>query len=395
MRKKYVVSGVGCCLVDRLYNVSFRTAIFEQYLSKDRGDGGLTPGQLVFREEFEKFSNKKFHTIHKELLSEREPDKMNIGGPGIVAMIHASQLSDQENCDFHLYGCRGDDQDGDFINSLLEKTALQSANYKVYDAETPSTVVLSDPEYDHGNGERIFVNSISAAWDYAPDELNEDFYNSDMVVLGGTALVPLIHDHLTEILKRAKSHDCTTVVNTVYDFRNEKEHPHLKWPLGESDESYKYIDLLMMDLEEALRLSGTSELDQAMQFFRKKGTGAVIVTSGTQNIRLFSNGTLFKELEMMELPISHAVSEELKNTRHGDTTGCGDNFAGGVIASLVSQLQETPSAPDLIEAGSWGVVSGGTSCFYMGGMYEEKNSGEKREMIEPYYQMYKQQTGRS
>ena len=393
MAKKLVISGVGCCLVDRLYNVSFSTEEFKPYLSKTRGDGGLNPGQLVFREEFEKYGGKDFQQILKEWVSDRRPNKINVGGPGIVSMIHAAQLSDNEDCEFNLYGVRGNDTEGDFIMSLLEKTQLSSNNYQVSERETPSTVVLSDPGYDNGNGERIFVNSISGAWEYSPKELKDDFFSSDVVVFGGTALVPLIHDSMTELLTKAKGNDCITVVNTVYDFRNEKANPDLKWPLGKSDESYKYIDLLMTDMEEALRLSGKSNLDEAMQFFREKGTGAVIVTSGAKNVRVFSSGKLFQELKDVDMPISSAVSAELKKGHSGDTTGCGDNFAGGVVASLVSQIQKGISEPNISEACSWGVVSGGTSCFYMGGMYEEKNYGEKRQMIKPYYDKYKEQIG--
>ena len=32
-----------------------------------------------------------------------------------------------------------------------------------------------------------------------PDELDDDFFNSDIVVFGGTALVPLIHDNMTTL----------------------------------------------------------------------------------------------------------------------------------------------------------------------------------------------------
>lgn len=391
MAKNLVISGVGCCLVDRLYNVSFSAEEFKPYFSKNRGDGGLNPGQLVFREEFEKYGGKDFQVILKEWISDRRPDKINIGGPGIVSMIHAAQLSDNEDCEYNLYGVRGNDTEGEFIMSLLEKTQLSAKNYQVSERETPSTVVLSDPGYDNGNGERIFVNSISGAWEYSPEELKDNFFASDVLVFGGTALVPLIHDSMTELLAKAKANNCITVVNTVYDFRNEKLNPDLKWPLGKSDESYQNIDLLMTDLEEAIRLSGKSNLNEAMQFFREKGTGAVIVTSGANNIRVFSSGKLFQELKDVDMPISSAVFTELKNVHTGDTTGCGDNFAGGVIASLVSQILKGLSKPDLTEACSWGVVSGGTSCFYMGGMYEEKNYGEKRKMIQPYFDLYKQQ----
>ncbi|MCK5821023.1 MAG: carbohydrate kinase family protein [Bacteroidales bacterium] len=393
MAEKIIVSGVGCTLVDSLYNnVSFSAQSFITHLSKAKGDGGLTPGHLVFKEEFEKFEGKAFDSTIRDIISDRNPDKINIGGPGVVPIIHAAQLSDNKDCEYHIYGGRGDDSNGHFIKSLLERTTVVSNNYITLDNETPSTLVLSDPNYKN-SGERIFINSIGAAWNYLPRELDEDFFASDIVVFGGTALVPLIHDSLSELLEKAKSKGCLTIVNTVYDFRNEKANPNSKWPLGKSDNSYGNIDLLLMDLEEALRLSGKSNINDAMQFFRDKETGAVIITRGTENIVLYSKGSIFKAINHIEMPISDAVTKELKQgiASHGDTTGCGDNFVGGVIASLVSQLQSGISSPDLKEASAWGVVSGGTSCFYMGGMYEEKSDGEKRKMIEPYYKLYKKQ----
>ena len=61
MNDKIIVSVVGCCLVDRLYNnISFSDSVLSPYLSKESGDGGLTPGQLVFLEEFEEFGRNEF-----------------------------------------------------------------------------------------------------------------------------------------------------------------------------------------------------------------------------------------------------------------------------------------------------------------------------------------------
>ncbi len=392
MAKKLIVSGVGCSLVDRLYNnISFSADNFISFLSKEKSDGGLTPGHLVFKEEFEEFDAGDLQSNLEEIISERSPDKVNIGGPAIVSLIHAAQMTDNRDCEYHFYGGRGADAYGDFIISLLRDTPLIVDNYILADGDTPTTVVLSDPDYDQGNGERIFINSIGVAWEYSPDKLNGDFFSSDVVIFGGTALVPLIHDHMTELLEKAKSSACITIVNTVYDFRNEKADPNKKWPLGKSDESYSNIDLLMMDMEEALRLSGKSSLNEAMKFFSEKGTGAVIVTSGTENINVYSKGTVFKALEATEMPISSAISEELKRGSSGDTTGCGDNFVGGVLFSLVSQIQEGVGKPDIFEACSWGIVSGGASCFYLGGMFEEENRGDKRDLIEPYFELYKHQ----
>ncbi len=387
------VSGVGCCLVDRVYNhISFNSELFSVCQSKKRGDGGLIPGRLVFKEEFESYMGKGLEEVLEELTNMRPADKINIGGPGIVAIIHAAQMAYEGNFTFHFYGRGGRDKDGSYLMEAIKKTPVLTDNYHLGDEVTPSTIVLSDPAYDNGAGERIFINTIGAAWNLQAESLDDRFFGSDLVVFGGTALVPSIHDHLTAILIKAKSKGCITIVNTVYDFRNEKANPEQAWPLGESIESYAHIDLLIADFEEALRLSGKTAISDALEFFKSNGTGAVIVTNGSRNIHLYAKEkSIFRRIRDLELPVSKAVYDELKNFHLGDTTGCGDNFAGGVIYSIISQLSREEKQLDLKKACMWGVVSGGYSCFYMGGTYFERKPGEKYQLIHPYYEKYKEQ----
>lgn len=77
----------------------------------------------------------------------------------------------------------------------------------------------------------------------------------------------------------------------------------------------------------------------------------------------------------------------------GDTTGCGDNFVGGVLYSMAEQLKQGVHLLDLPEAAAWGVVSGGFTCFYVGGTYHETAKGEKLSKIKHYYAQYKTQPG--
>ncbi|HZH71562.1 MAG TPA: carbohydrate kinase family protein [Mariniphaga sp.] len=391
MDKKIRVSMVGCCLVDRVYNnISFFDPSFLPFLSKRRGDGGLTPGKLVFKEEFEKFCEVNLPTIIDKITYKTLSAKVSIGGPGIVPLIHISQMLYGSENECHFYGCSGNDEDSEFIRSILKNMNISLENYSMSDKPTPSTIVLSDPDYDSGHGERIFINSIGAAWEYTPDKLDECFFSSDIVIFGGTALVPQIHDHLTELLETAKANGCITIVNTVYDFKNEKDNPHNKWPLGKNDSSYHNIDLLITDREEALRLSGKNNIENAIKFFRDKGTEAVIITNGPNNIKVFSGKqSVFIDSGLCELPVADIKSWKLAK-KHGDTTGCGDNFAGGVIANLVIQLQNGDEKLDLLEACTWGVVSGGFTCFHVGGTYVENYPGEKRDLITFYYEKYKQ-----
>jgi sugar/nucleoside kinase (ribokinase family) len=392
MSGKIIVSGVGCCLVDLLYNdIDFGSDTLRPFISLKRGDGGLTPGHLVFKEEFEEFSGSSFDLVLNKITGGRTHDKINIGGPSIVSLINLAQLTDKEHCEVRFYGRGGNDEIGRYLISSLQKTPVVLKDFKLINNQTPSTVVLSDPSYENGHGERMFINSIAAAWDYRPDELDDDFFNSDIVVFGGTALVPLIHDNMTSLLKKAKSQGCVTIVNTVFDFRNEKAYPSKKWPLGESDESYMYIDVLIADREEAFRLSGENDLKAAISFFRDKKVSSIIITNGSKNISTYSDGHFFNTSGLKEMPVSRKVTDELRNIRDGDTTGCGDNFVGGVIASVVTQLQTGVRHPDLHEACCRGIVSGGFTCFYLGGTYFEEKTGEKRTKMEPYYEAYKKQ----
>jgi sugar/nucleoside kinase (ribokinase family) len=392
MSKKIIVSGVGCCLVDLLYkDIDFSSDSFRQFISLKRGDGGLTPGHLVFNEEFVQFAGSSFETVIGTITGGRTPDKKNIGGPSIVSLIHAAQLTDPQHCEVRFYGRGGKDEAGKYLLYSLQKTPVKLHDYRLTENITPSTVVLSDPCFDNGHGERMFINSIGAAWDYRPEQLDEAFFKSDIVVFGGTALVPEIHDGLTDLLKKSKSNGCITIVNTVFDFRNEKRNPDQKWPLGSSDESYKYIDLLIADQEEALRLSGETTVEAAISFFMNKQVSALIITNGSNPVSVYSNGQFFEKLVLTQMPVSKKVVDELKANKVGDTTGAGDNFVGGVIASIVSQLQNGVEPPNLQEASCWGIVSGGYACFYMGGTYFEQKSGEKLTKIKPYYESYQKQ----
>jgi sugar/nucleoside kinase (ribokinase family) len=390
--KKRIVSGVGCCLVDLLYsNVDFRSELIKPFLSKGRGDGGLTPGKLVFQEEFEDFCGMSVDGFIKTITGGKPFDKINIGGPSVVSLINAAQLTVDDNCEVRFYGKVGNDQNGRYLSSSIVRTPVKLKHFNQVENRTPSTVVLSDPEYDSGNGERMFINSIGAAWEFEPDDLDEEFYDSDLVVFGGTALVPQIHDNLSIILKKAKSRSCSVIVNTVFDFRNEKSDPGKKWPLGDSDESYLYIDLLIADREEALRLSGEDNMDQAAEFFIGRKLKSFIITDGPQDMLVYSDGRFFLPYPLRYMPVSELIRNELKNNRTGDTTGCGDNFTGGIIASVVKQFNKGIRRPDLPEACSWGVVSGGFTCFYMGGTYFEERRGEKMARLIPYYDAYKSQ----
>lgn len=398
MSAPFHIAGTGCCLMDTLFtNVDFTGEVFQSALSQQPGDGGLTPGALVFAEEFERFLGEPMQDWLTRLTGGRPPDAENVGGPAIVALVHAAQLLSDRDVQVSFHAARGEDRIGDRISEVIQQTPVDASPYQVLPGPTPATTVLSDPTYNEGQGERTFINTIGAVSGYGPELLDETFYGSDLRLFGATALVPQLHDHLTDILREGRTRPGLQVVGTVYDFRNEQRAPDKPWPLGDTQESLPLIDLLACDQEEALRISGQSSSSEAVAYFLEHGAGAAVVTQGANRIHLGATNQAFTPLPRTVLPVSEAVRNELASGkgRHGDTTGCGDNFLGGMMVSLALQrLQNGTEAPlNLSEACAWGAASGGLACYYSGGVYQESSPGEKFSRVKPTLQNYCRQIG--
>jgi sugar/nucleoside kinase (ribokinase family) len=388
------IHGAGCCLVDILYaGADFSTAAFRKALSCREGDGGLTPGRLVFAEDFERFMASPYEAALSEIVGGQAPASRNLGGPSVVSLAHAAQmLGDKAEVSF--LGVRGSDSAGDFIESCLEKLTFADYSLLKKPGASARTDVISDPSYDNGHGERTFINLLGAASHFNPDDLTEAFFEADIAAFGGTGLVPPLHDGLTGLLQKARNRGAVTVVNLVYDYRSEMNAPGKKWKLGIKDDAYPFIDLLMADREEAVKTSGCSTSDDAIAWFIARGAGAVIITEGSRCVKLAAGRGLFSALALGSMPVSEAINEDLARypERRGDTTGCGDNFAGGVIAGLAEQLGAAERGKiDLRECAVNGIAAGGFACFTMGGTFYETYSGEKREKLAPYIAAYRKQ----
>jgi len=384
------IAFTGCGLGDFIYkNVNFNSPAFLKYKSKTTGDGGLTPGNLVFADELEQFAGKNMAKILTDIRGLKVYDNFNIGGPSLVSCICAAQLLPDTSAEIHYYGAIGNDEKSKVLFDLLQRLPINTENYRVFEAETPYTTVLSDPHYNNGKGERTFINNIGAAALFNASYFDSNFWNSDIIVFGGTALVPQLHADLTNLLNSAKYKGAFTVVNTVFDFPNEKKNPIKAWPLGNTQNSLPLIDLLIMDYEEAKRISGQKEFEKIIEFYKSNGAAAFIITHGSEPTYIYASGKTFEAVEKL-MPVCTWISEDFEKNPElrGDTTGCGDNFVGATIASIANQKRRKNTKLSLSEAAIQGTISGGFACYYMGGTYFEKYKGEKLEitynMIERY-----------
>ncbi len=391
-----ILAGTGCSLIDYLFTgIDFASAAFQRYASIEAGDGGLRPGELVFVNGLESFAHRSYNEVLNEITGGVGPASSNLGGPSVVALVHAAQLLTGRDGPVRYFGVRGNDAAGAEIGTIISKTPLDGTFYHTWTGSTPFTHVLSDPHWDNGAGERSFINSTGVAGEYGAADIDDLFYDHEIVAFGATALVPRLHRELLQPLRRARTGGSLTVVNTVYDFFNQSRNPDAPWPLGESEKTYSHVDLLIMDAEEARRLSCKNSPEGSASLFLEAGVSAVIITRGPEDFLVVSRGGRFLPVEGQRFPVSRRVTDELKNGagRNGDTTGCGDNFVGGVLHSLTEQIKAGEKKLDLRHAVAWGVASGGFACFSLGGTFMESHPGEKRERIVEYVRAYQRQLG--
>jgi len=390
------IHGAGCALMDYLYrDVDFSSPAVQQLLRRSSGDGGLNIGGLVFAEALERFASRPIDELVRSITGDREPDRQNVGGPAIVSLIHTAQLLPEATVRF--FGATGDDETGAALRSIAAQTPLDTDHLATRPGATPATYVFSDPSYAGGHGERMFVNLLGVASNVTPSDLGPDFPRADIVQLGGTALVPSLHDELAALLRDARSAGALTVVNTVYDFRAELARPNERWPLG-GEGTYPLVDLLVTDAEEAARLSGAGTPAEAIDWFLARGVGAAIVTNGPEPVSYAATGPRFSPAARSTRAVFTGFARS-DAASLGDTTGCGDTFTGGAIASIADQMErlraDAGGRLDLDRAVVRGVASGAFCLTHLGGTFLESEPGEKLRRVREVEELYRGSEARS
>ncbi|HVO20715.1 MAG TPA: carbohydrate kinase family protein [Anaeromyxobacter sp.] len=385
------ISGVGCCVLDALYDVSpgEGEACMARHLSREHGDGGLVRGAAVLRRSLEAFAGRPVAELVAEI-GGGAPANLKLGGVAAAAAIAAAQLLSGEGIEVRLYGNLSDDEDGALVRRLLARTPVSTDRMGTRAGRFPRTYILNDRDA-HGHGERSFIceTGTSEALAVAPGELDRDFFRSEVTLFSAMWWEPLLHADLTRLLRECKRAGSVTVVSTAFD--PARGPVRSRWALGDSDEAYRYVDALVMDRAEALLHSGEADLGPALDFYRRAGVGACVVTQGVDPVHYWSRGGTFARADG-QLPIPEAILRD-KATGElptGDSVGCGDNFAGGMVASIALQLRGGRGL-SLPEAVFLGNLAGGIASTHSGGVLDERRPGEKRELVERYRRPYQAQ----
>ena len=384
------ISGAGCCVLDVLHEVppGEGQARLAPYLSRAPGDGGLVRGAAVLRSALEARAGRPVTEIAAEIAG--AGSRTTLGGVAAAALVAAAQIVRGEGIEVRLYANLSDDKDGALVRRLLSRTPLSTARLGTRRGRYPKTHILNE-RGDGGVAERSFIAEagVSDALALAPEDLDRDFFESEVALFSAIWWEPRLCARLTDLLAACRRAGAVTVVGTAFDPARGGDRG--RWPLGDSDEAYRHIDLLVVNRAEALLHSGEADLDRALAFFRRAGAGAVLVTQGVEPVLYWSGGRPFTPAEG-RVPVVEAILRDQASGAlpTGDSVGCGDNFVGGVVASIAMQ-RRTGRPLDLREAAILGNLSGGIASAHAGGVLDERHPGEKRDLVLRYRPLYERQ----
>ena len=231
------------------------------------------------------------------------------GGNAMTASINLRKLGVESK----MVGMVGNDMFGQFLKERLEKADVDTRGLKISDKDQTSASVLMIDK----NAERSFFHCVGTNAVFGIDDIDFDIIKEcDIVFVTGTFLLTHFDGEETmEFLKKCKEMGKTTMLDVCWDANG-------NW--GKLlDMCMPYIDYLMPSIDEAVCIAGKEDPDEIADVFNKNGAKNVIIKLGSKGSYLRKEGETKGQI-FPPFYIENPV----------DTTGAGDSFCSGFIASF-------------------------------------------------------------
>lgn len=229
----------------------------------------------------------------------------SIGGNGANTTFTLARLGVPAG----LIGPAGNDPAGERMIELLKDAGADISRIERLEEQTATTVALVRSDGARAFLHRPGVSSMAFKNPVTLDEVSEEYSHFH---LANVFALPKLRRTAEETLRNALDRGMTTSLDTGWDARGE-------W-INVAGPLLPHLDVLLVNEDEARHLSGASEPESAARFFLDRGTAAVVVKLGERGCYAASADFSF-----------HAPSFEVNAI---DTTGAGDCFTAGFLASL-------------------------------------------------------------
>ena len=206
----------------------------------------------------------------------------------------------------------GKDSFGDFVIKTAKENGVNTDGI-VADETVATTVSIV---CINSSGERSFLYYPGSAAAFRMEDVTDELIDSvDIVFVAGAMLLTEFDGNpCAELMKKARAKGKMSIMDTAWDFEN-------KW-LPKIEAVIPHLDLFMPSYEEAVKLSGETDVPKIAAFFLNMGAKSVIIKVGKDGAFIHEpNGTEYTLPTYLQYkPV--------------DTTGAGDSFCAGFIAGL-------------------------------------------------------------
>lgn len=215
-----------------------------------------------------------------------------------------------------FFGAVGKDGFGDFLERTIKHFKVDASNLVRSDKPTTLAFVSVDR-----NGARDFIFVRGADADLHLADLDEGSYKSGRIVHFGAA-TGFLDGHLNRTYHQM-------LINALADGKCVSFDPNYRSAFWAHDKEtfvarvmpfVEKAHLIKMSDEEAILISGLSDLEMAKVFFKTRYDGTFAITLGDKGVDVFNKAW------SIHVPAVEVVVK--------DTTGAGDAFIGALLYSL-------------------------------------------------------------
>lgn len=232
------------------------------------------------------------------------------GGAPVNVAVGAAQLE----CDCGFIGRVGDDPFGHFLQNTLAQKDVDTQHMQFDAVHQTSTVVVSLGD----NSDRSFTFLVNPSADQFLSSANLPDFGNDILHFCSLALVAV---DCRETLVRAVGHIKQRGGILSFDINLRKKMWPDPWVMLDTVRHFaRQADILKLSEEELYWLVGTNHHEKALSLLMEYPSGLKVVTRGINGADVLWQGKFVR--------VSAFEVESL------DTTGAGDAFMAGLLASI-------------------------------------------------------------
>jgi len=234
------------------------------------------------------------------------------GGSAANAAIDLAKIGQKVT----IIGKVGQDGFGDFLKASLRDVGVDTSGLITsYEVGTSASVAFLEPD-----GERSFLHCFGANGKFHERDVDYSIIqDSKIVFVAGSLLLPSFDGEACAVLlQKAQAMNKITVLDTAWDSTGQ-------W-MSLIEPSLAHLDYFMPSYDEAVELSGQTDVEDIANVFLSYGVRVVVIKMGSEGCFIKT-----QQGDIYRLPVYTGFDIQ-------DTTGAGDSFCAGFISGLSRNL---------------------------------------------------------